>query len=273
MNPFRYKADIFPITLFTAFFALDISIYLTVENIIFLLLYTGVGIFIKAFICAWNHHHQHVQTFSVPFLNRILEIIYGFQTWVVGYAWVLHHNLGHHVHYQDQSLDESAWKSPEWKRYGPLMYTWIVSVTSSYRSWKVGKKYPQIQRYFLTMYSIQTVLLVGLIAYNPLAGILIFLLPMLTGILLTVYTTYYHHSGLESDNPYESSYNIVTPWYNIVTGNLGYHTAHHIKWGLHWSKLPEFHNEIQDKIDKKFYRTYNLFWYHNVYQNPVEWAV
>lgn len=59
------------------------------------------------------------------------------------------------------------------------MYTWVVSVTSTFRSWKVGKKYPQIQRYFLAMGLLQIVLLAILIAYKPLAGILIFLIPMI----------------------------------------------------------------------------------------------
>ena len=76
---------------------------------------------------------------------------------------------------------------------------------------------------------IQFFLLAILIAYNPLSGVLIFLLPMITGIILTVYATYYHHTGLESQDPYKASHNIMQPWYNLLTGNLGYHTAHHIK--------------------------------------------
>ena len=111
------------------------------------------------------------------------------------------------------------------------------------------------------MCAIQFTLLAFLIWYNPLMGTLLFLLPMITGLILTVYTTYHHHSGLETDDPYEASYNIVAPWYNLLTGNLGYHTAHHIKWTLHWSRLPEFHSEIEMKIPKKYYKKYNLLSY------------
>jgi fatty acid desaturase len=258
MKVFRYRADIIPITLITLFFLVDIWMYLWIQNLPFLLVYVFFGMGIKGFICPWNHHHQHSQTFYSPFLNRFLEIIYWFQTGIVGYAWVLHHNLGHHLHYQDQMIDESAWKSPNGKIYSSSMYTWIVMTTAYYRAWKVGKSYPKIQRYFLIMAIIQMALLISLIVYHPIQGILIFLLPMISSLTLTVYTTYDHHTGLETDDPYASSYNILTPWYNLITGNLGYHTAHHMKGSLHWSKLPDFHKEIVDKIDKKYYKDYRI---------------
>ena len=261
MNPFRYKADILPVVFFVLCFSLDIFFYLTIESITFFLLYLPLSIIIKWFISAWNHHHQHVQTFSVPILNRLLEVIYAFQTGIVGYGWVLHHNLGHHIHYLDQTQDESAWKSPAGKRYHPFVYTIIVTMTAYYRSWKVGKKFPQIQRYFLFMCLLQVVLLTLLILYKPLAGTLIFLIPMITSLFLTVYTTYHHHSGLDTSDPHEASYNIDASWYNFLTGNLWYHTAHHMKGSLHWSKLPEYHREIASKIPLKYYKKYKFFWY------------
>lgn len=255
---FRYKADAIPISLFVSYFIVDLSVYLTINSIIFLLSYLLLSIVIKGFIGAWNHHHQHVLTFSSSWMNRLLEVVYGFQTGIVWYGWVLHHNLGHHTNYMDQSLDESSWRSPDGKIYSIWEYTWIVGITAYYRSWKVGKKYPKIQKYFLAMCSVQLVLLVFLIAYHPLAGTTIFLIPMITGLFLAVYTTYDHHSWLESENPYESSYNIIFPLYNIITRNLGYHTAHHLKGSLHWSHLPEFHTEIAAKIDHKYYREYTI---------------
>ncbi len=93
-------------------------------------------------------------------------------------------------------------------------------MTAYYRSWKVGKKFPQIQRYFLFMCLLQVVLLTLLILYKPLAGTLIFLIPMITSLFLTVYTTYHHHSGLDTSDPHEASYNIDASWYNFLTGNL-----------------------------------------------------
>ena len=188
----------------------------------------------------------------------MLEVVYWLQTGIVWYAWVLHHNLWHHMHYHDQTKDESRWKSPTWKKYSVLMYTWIIAITAYYRSWLVWKKHKKIQKYFLNMCFIQIFILGILIVLQPLQAICIFVIPMLWSLWLTAYATYDHHSGLESDDPYKSSYNIIAPWYNLITGNLGYHTAHHLKGSLHWSKLPEFHKTIEHKIDKKYYRKYQF---------------
>ena len=43
-------------------------------------------------------------------------------------------------------------------------------------------------------------------------------------------------------------------WYNLCTCNLGYHTAHHIQCGRHWSELPQLHEEIKHKIPAHLYR-------------------
>jgi len=80
MTIFRYSADRFPITIFILLFCADLGVYIFVSNVYLLVTYSVASIFIKAFICAWNHHHQHSETFTIPLFNRILEIIYGFQT-------------------------------------------------------------------------------------------------------------------------------------------------------------------------------------------------
>ena len=77
---------------------------------------------------------------------------------------------------------------------------------------------------------------------------------MLVSLYITSDATFEHHSGLDTSDQYKASRNIVdSVWYNILTGNLGYHTAHHIKFGLHWSLLPELHEKIKHKIPANCY--------------------
>jgi fatty acid desaturase len=77
-------------------------------------------------------------------------------------------------------------------------------------------------------------------------------------LLFTAWVTYDHHAGVDSDNPFEASYNNTNRLFNVLTGNLGYHTAHHYSQGLHWSKLPELHEEIKSKISPALIRNANF---------------
>ena len=135
-----------------------------------------------------------------------------------------------------------------------LAYTLEVALTAYPRGYTVGKKHVKQLNTFLHYTAITIILLGVLIWYKPVEGTLLFLLPMVTSLLFTAYVTYGHHSGLDSENEFEASYNNLSPMYNFFTGNLGYHTAHHHKQGLHWSKLPELHASIAKNIPDHLYQ-------------------
>ena len=208
----------------------------------------------KGKICAWNHHHQHKHTFKKKYLNRMLEFIYGLHTGVTTNLWVLHHVLGHHQNYLDQSLDQSRWKRKDGSTMGEIEYTFNVASTAYYRGYLMGKNHPKPQRDFLLYGSITALVVLTLVVIKPIPGLLLFVLPMVTGLLLTCWATYEHHTGLDTDNEFEASRNNLHPIYNLMTGNLGYHTAHHHKQGVHWSLLPELHKTIEHKIPAHLYK-------------------
>lgn len=250
---FRQKADRLPITIFTLFFLLDLFVFFTITERWFIVSWFLFSIYFKGNICSWNHHHQHVATFKQTFLNRLLEIMYGFQTGATSKAWTLHHVLGHHRNYLDQSKDESAWMRPDGKTMNVWEYIFKVTGSIFFRIIKVGKKWPNHLRDYLMMLVLQLVLLALFFSFNWFNALFIFALPMVLGLALTVWATYDHHSNLDTQNEFEGSRNILDPLYNLMTGNLGYHTAHHIKQGIHWSKLPEFHEKIAHKIPSSCY--------------------
>ena len=251
---FRYSADRLPIALFVSYFIADLAVFLFIETPWIVALWAVSTLLPKACICAWNHHQQHCATFRKPILNRLLETMYGLQTGALPYAWTLHHNLGHHLHYLDQTKDESAWRNQRGEIMSTHAYSFNVFITSYPRILKVGKRYPKIRRKFLTWMCVTLAFLAGAFLYNPLGALFIFVIPMAVGLYVTAWHTYYHHTGLDTDDHMEASYNILHRSYNILTGNLGYHTAHHYRMGVHWSRLPKLHSEISPKIAPKYYK-------------------
>jgi fatty acid desaturase len=133
-----------------------------------------------------------------------------------------------------------------------------VMLTAYYRAYQVGKRHPRPLKIFLIATTVTTLVVTCLVWYRPVPALFVFVIPMISSLFFTAWVTYAHHAGLDVDNDFEASYNIMTPIYNTLTGNLGYHTAHHHKQGLHWSLLPELHEKIKDKIPEYLYKTEHL---------------
>lgn len=250
---FRYAEDRIPVVLIVLLSLLDGAVFLFVDHRGLVALWMLLALGPKACICSWNHHHQHVPTFRITALNRVLEVLYALHTGISTHAWVLHHNLGHHVHYLDQTQDESAWKDRKGRRMGVLRYTFTIAGTGYWRALKVGLRHRKFLPSFLGGGACTLLLVALLLWVNWFNALMLFVLPMVIGLLVTSWHTYYHHSGLDTADHVEASNNILHRWYNIFTGNLGYHTAHHMKPGLHWSKLPEYHATIAGRIPPQLF--------------------
>lgn len=258
---FRYAADRAPIAIITLLFVIDIVIYATIDNPLWLFAWIVVGVVPKGHVCAWNHHHQHTPVFGPTVLNRVLELMYALQTGVTTHTWLLHHTIGHHNNYLDQDKDESAWMDEDGEAMGVVRYTWVVGVTAYPRALAVARKYPKLRRTMLVMLVVTAAVLGGLIAWRPLPALFVFVLPMIISLFLTVWATHSHHTGNSTESHFVACNNIVHRGYNILTGNLGYHTAHHYKPGVHWSELPKLHEKIEHKIPDDCYLTPGFPWH------------
>ena len=254
LSAFKHAEDRWPVALILALSALDFLLYFTVQNPYILGVWFYLMIIPKSQICAWNHHHQHAPTFRYTPLNRLLEFFYALHTGTCTNLWVLHHVYGHHQNFLDQTKDQSRWRRKDGSQMGELEYSLVIAATAYYRGYLVGKNFPKEQKQFLFFTTLTFLIVAGLVAYKPVAGILLFVLPMIMGLFMTAWATYEHHAGRNTDNQFEASFNNLNPWYNRLTGNLGYHTAHHYNGGLHWSKLPKLHERIADKIPPELIR-------------------
>ena len=245
---FRFPPDRLPVLFILLFSLLDFIVYFMVDNILWLLCSLLVMIIPRGAICAWNHHHQHTLTFFSKPLNRLLEFFYGLHTGATTNLWVLHHVLGHHQNFLNQSKDESAWKRADGAQMGEIEYALVTAGTAYFRAFRVGEKFTRVRREFV-IYAVLTVLALALLCWFRLApALLVFVFPMIISLIITAWVTYDHHAGLDTQDQFQASFNNTNRIANLLTGNLGYHTAHHYRQGVHWSKLPELHKEIKEKI-------------------------
>ncbi len=250
---FRFAKDRLPVSIILAISIIDFVAYFYLDNLLFLALYPILFLAVKGCVCAWNHHHQHTATFHNKFLNRVLEFFYALQTGVTTNMWMLHHNLGHHMNFLNQAKDQSGWMKKNGKKMSTLYYTLNISLTAHYRAFKVGNKFPKLRNQYVG-YTLLTFLILAVMTwYHPMQALFIFIIPMMISLFFTVWVTYGHHAGLNTDNEFAASRNNLGKFFNLVTGNLGYHTAHHHKQGVHWSKLPAVHEKIKSKIPSNCY--------------------
>ncbi|MDJ0708349.1 MAG: fatty acid desaturase [Leptolyngbyaceae cyanobacterium MO_188.B28] len=250
----RKRIDWYPIAAILTVLGIDLIVFLFSPSIVLPIAWTICSLMIKSWICSWNHHHQHCKFFSRAWANRLIELIMGLQTGLVGEAWVLHHSLGHHINYLDQSKDESAWKNRSDKVMSQWEYTFTVGTFAYPTALKVGENHPKSRNKLIQNILLTLLVLGGLAWINWVNTVIIFVIPMIVSLYLTAHVTYDHHAGLDETDPYLATYNITDRWYNFFTCNLGYHTAHHLHCGRHWSELPLVHEDIKDKIPAQLYK-------------------
>ena len=253
MVRFRYPEDHWPIALVTLLFIANVAAYFTLDSWQLMLAWFALNVIPRGGVAAFNHHHQHLNVFHNVAANRVLELMYGLMTGIISHAWVLHHSLGHHVNYLDQDKDESRWRKKDGRRMSEVEYTFIVAITAYPRAWRVGARYPAYRRTMAWMGALTLALLGLALWYRPLPAFMVFVFPMIFGVFHTVWATYTHHSGKSTESHYHASNNILHAGYNWLTGNLGYHTAHHSKPGVHWSRLPALHATMEHLIPADCY--------------------
>jgi fatty acid desaturase len=245
---FKNPADRLPAALVLTANVASFAVYFLVDSPWWLLGFWALMLGPRGAMGAWSHHHQHCFTFRSTALNRVLELGYALQTGITTHLWVLHHVLGHHLNYLDQTKDESRWARRSGVKMGMIEYILNVTFTAYFRAYQVGRKHPRYLPAYVGAISVTVALVTALVWYRPIPGLLVFVLPMVTSLMWVVWATYDHHAGLPTDDPWQASYNIENSLYNLVSCNLGYHTAHHHRPGVHWADLPQLHAKIRHRI-------------------------
>jgi len=248
MSVYRHRADILPSLIVIAVFAVQLWAIFSLDSTAALLAVAAGLLLFSACPGSISHNHHHTMTFRPRWMNRVYEVILFLETGVPPFAWTLHHNIGHHQHYLDPKLDPSAWQEQDGRTMNRIRYDLYNALRVYPEVIRIGRSRPRLLRQFFLWGAISLAVLATLIALAPKQALIIFVLPMPIMLIGLLDNTYQQHQGLDMGDDHTASRNTTSRLYNLISWNLGYHTAHHMHPGTHWSKLPAVHEQIRHRI-------------------------
>lgn len=245
---FRHRTDIPAAVLVFAVFAVQLWAFFSVHNPLVLAGIVALLMLVQVSCGAVCHNHHHVNTFTRAWANRLIEVVMYLQTGTSPFSWTIHHNIGHHHDYLDQSRDPSRWQEADGRTMHRLKYDFCNAALIYPEIWKIGRRYPALFARFKRWLLISNLALLGFVLIDPVNALIVFAAPMVIMLVVLLDNTYQQHSGLDTGSHYTASRNVEHWLYNLTSWNLGYHTAHHIHPGVHWSELPALHERMRARI-------------------------
>jgi fatty acid desaturase len=212
------------------------------------------------------HLHIHRPFSRTPALNLILDLSMGIVTGMASSNWRIQHLYGHHrgidLPYRGCSGVIESYSAPRailfsasalWETfYSPVAESFTKGILNDIRT-PISYRWAFFEQILLVL------TVAALTCWKPYL-VLVYLLPwyLLTH-FITRYVDYLNHYGCDegSENPFGRANNSLSWWFNFTTHNFGYHTAHHIRPGAHWTELPAIHSEIADKIPDRHIKTFS----------------
>lgn len=210
------------------------------------------------------HNHRHVPVWKSQIINTFtdcwLTLLFGYPV----FAWIPTHLQNHHLH-ANKAPDYTktyafSEKNNLWTLIFYPMYSGGVQQKAIFaylkRLFKSDKS--KFWQHILQVVSIAA-LLITVFIIDWKSALLYVILPHQIAINSVLVFNYIQHIHADEESEYNHSRNIEG-FLNVFLFNNGLHTAHHFKPHLHWSRLPQFHLEIRDKIDPRLIEQ-NLIWY------------
>lgn len=208
------------------------------------------------FACVIDHNHQHRPVFHARSANRVFGVLVTLAIGQPASAIVPMHVLNHHVHNNDdEDFVRASIVGFRWKLLNLVLFPFVALrgyarvKSRDLREW--GRRRPGLYRQLIlerwALYPVAAALLVA----APLDTLVFVVAPWLYGQWGILAVNHVQHAGCDPESPYNHTRNFTGRWLNWWTFNNGYHTAHHLRPALHWSRLPELHAELEPHLDPR----------------------
>ena len=236
--------------------------YIIITTALFVIQWQWIGV--NTFIYTWylfmsvavsvmTHNHNHLPMWQSKTLNTItdwwLTVFYGFPI----FAWIPTHNKNHHRFNNREGDDSITYRVSERNNFLTLIsyptisgYYQQKAIFGYLKDLKANNK----EKYWLciSQYVILFLWIAGALLLDWQKALLFVIIPQQVSLFSVLIFNYVQHVHANEESEWNHSRNF-TGFLNFMLFNNGYHTIHHHKAGLHWYKVPEAHNEIQDNIN------------------------
>jgi fatty acid desaturase len=211
------------------------------------------------------HNHLHQGIFHSKALNHAFRCVLSFGALYPASANIPSHNLVHH-HFDDDG-------QPDWAAPDAVGFRWNLLNLIHFPNVAGPQTFAGVQRWksvldrkpFVRQYVIEQLFAFGLTAallvrdFWP--ALFFIVLPQLYGARCILRINLIQHDRCDIASDWNHSRNFVGRAFNWIMCNNGYHTIHHNKAGLHWSKLAEAHQrEVVPRIDPSLDER-SMVWY------------
>lgn len=214
------------------------------------------SLFMAVSVSIIAHNHNHLPIWKSRFLNQLTDywitIFYGFPA----FAWIPTHNLNHHPQKNRANDYSRTYRLSEANNLLTLLsYPTISGYFQQAAIWRFLKNIWKTNRKRFWIYISQVLLLVSYLTaalfINYQKTLLFIIIPQQVALFSVLIFNYLQHVHADEESEWNHSRNIVGWALNTLLFNNGFHTIHHHRPGLHWSKTREAHHKIAHFIDPR----------------------
>lgn len=245
----RYNADVKSV------------IYIIITTSLFIAQWIWLGVnpffytwflFMSVTVAVMTHNHNHLPMWRSKTMNVLtdwwLTVFYGFPI----FAWIPTHNKNHHRFNNREGDDSITYRVSEKNNF--LTFISYPSISGYYQQKAIfaylkDAKANNRERYWLciSQYTVLAVWVIAALLIDWKKALFFVIIPQQVSLFSVLIFNYVQHVHANEESEWNHSRNF-TGFLNFLLFNNGLHTIHHHKAGLHWSKVPEAHKEIEHNI-------------------------
>ena len=230
----------------------------------FILLY-GLQLLAAVTVSVMTHNHKHLPMWKSNFMNILtdnwLTVFYGFPV----FGWIPTHMINHHVHINTEKDYTRTYRLTDNNNLLTLLT--YPSISGYFQQPAISKYLKEIWKTDREKFFLHSLQIVSLVVWIAVAlfidwkkALVFVIIPQQVSLYTVLVFNYIQHVHTDEETEYNNSRNMTGKLMNFILINNGYHTAHHLFAGLHWSKLPAKHKEIESKIHPSLNEN-NFAWY------------